>query len=109
MSAAVHPYNAQNYPHRWADGFCAGCRLSRKRVAEDDPYPCRAAMPTLNADGSIAAEWCPAEFTKAGEPNDDHMHCDCWYECEPCCRCGDDTPDASCDCPRCTAVREGEA
>ena len=65
-------------------------------------------------------EWCPE--------SDDHTHCGHWWDCEPCCdasdhddyeapgsslvtvgrgvRCGDDTPDPHCDCPRCTQVRQ---
>lgn len=47
-------------------------------------------------------EWCP----DAPDPDDDRGHCGHWYDCEPCCQCGDDTPDPRCDCERCTAVRE---
>lgn len=47
-------------------------------------------------------EWCPVGKPEADEP---HMHCSHWEDCEPCCRCGDDTPDPHCDCERCTAVR----
>lgn len=43
-------------------------------------------------------EWCPAA--------EDHTHCNHWWDCEPCCRCGNDTPDPSCDCPRCTYERQ---
>jgi len=50
-------------------------------------------------------EFCPAPFTKAGEPNTDHQHCECWWECEPCCRCGDDADSPDCDCPKHTAAR----
>lgn len=54
-------------------------------------------------------EWCPAELTKGGEPNEDHSHCSHWWDnCEPCCRCGDDTPDPGCDCPRCSGVKEAQ-
>ena len=39
-------------------------------------------------------------------PNDaQHWHCEHWYDCEPCCRCGDNTPDPICDCDRCTEAR----
>ena len=50
-------------------------------------------------------EWCPV-----GDPDEvsNHGHCAHWYECEPCHRCGDDTPDPSCDCPRCTYDRQAE-
>lgn len=26
------------------------------------------------------------------------IHCECWYECQPCCWCRDDTEDMDCDC-----------
>lgn len=44
-------------------------------------------------------EWCP------NAPGDDPGHCSHWYDCEPCHRCGDDTPDPGCDCVRCWAAR----
>jgi hypothetical protein len=50
-------------------------------------------------------EWCPVGKPEADE---EHMHCSHWSDCEPCCRCGDDTPDPSCDCPRCTYVRQAD-
>ena len=51
-------------------------------------------------------EWCPV-----GNPDEgsNHAHCGHWYECEPCHRCGDDTPDPNCDCDRCTAARSTPA
>lgn len=27
-------------------------------------------------------------------------HCDHWFDCEPCCRCGFDGPGNHCDCPK---------
>jgi hypothetical protein len=50
-------------------------------------------------------EWCPVGKPGADE---EHMHCSHWSDCEPCCRCGDDTPDPNCDCPRCTYVRQAD-
>jgi len=43
----------------------------------------------------------PDEHCTASEDG----HCHHWYDCEPCCRCGDDTRDPNCDCELCTAVR----
>ena len=69
-------------------------------------------MTAINANGDGAviepptvaivrpSEDCP------NAPADDPMHCGHWYDCEPCCRCGDDTIDPCCDCPRCTDARE---
>jgi hypothetical protein len=54
----------------------------------------------MNETAIRPSEDCP------NAPADDLGHCGHWYDCEPCCRCGDDTPDPMCDCPRCTAVRE---
>lgn len=45
-------------------------------------------------------EYCP------NAPADDPGHCEHWYDCEPCHRCGDDTIDPKCDCPRCTEARQ---
>lgn len=54
-------------------------------------------------------EWCPGEPLAPDSPERGmHMHCSHWEDCEPCCRCGDDTPDPSCDCPRCTYVRQAD-
>lgn len=44
-------------------------------------------------------EWCP------NAPTDDPGHCGHWSDCEPCCRCGDDTRDPRCDCEKCAAAR----
>ena len=30
-----------------------------------------------------------APTSELGPPPDHEQHCVCWYECEPCCRCGD--------------------
>lgn len=45
------------------------------------------------------SEHCPAA------PENDPGHCGHWDDCEPCCRCGDDTIDPECDCQRCSAAR----
>ena len=31
---------------------------------------------------------------------EDGQHCEHWYDCEPCCACGDET-DGTCDCDCC--------
>lgn len=70
------------------------------------PSPSKGPVMADTRFGPGHPEWCPAPLTKAREPNDEHAHCECWGECEPCCRCGDDTPDPCCDCERCTAARD---
>lgn len=50
----------------------------------------------------------PSEFCPVGKPDEPNMHCACWYECQPCCRCGDDTIDPGCDCDRCSYARQEE-
>ena len=43
--------------------------------------------------GTLDEGYCPLR--------DDELHCDCWWECEPCCACSYDGPDdIDCDCPR---------
>lgn len=58
----------------------------------------------LHTVGMVESSWkCPV-----GKPPDEPgMHCTHWEDCMPCCRCGDNTPDPGCDCPRCTAVKFG--
>jgi hypothetical protein len=53
MRFPVLPFNQENYPHLWENDFCVQCGLSQKRVAPNDPYPCKVMLPKLNADGSI--------------------------------------------------------
>jgi len=59
----LHPYNSVSYPHCWTTtgvlDHCSRCGVPRRRVAADDPYPCRAAMPDLNPDGTIKEPWAP--------------------------------------------------
>lgn len=67
-----------------------GCRPIEAEWVRDLRDRCNPARPD---------EACPAA------PPADPGHCGHWYDCEPCHRCGDDTPDPECDCDRCTAVR----
>ena len=62
----------------------------------------RSPASAVSAFGPGDPEWCAV-----GDPADvlENAHCGHWYKCEPCHWCGDDTPDPSCDCPRCTAAR----
>ena len=69
---------------------------------EEEPDTRRGAASPLDEFGPGHPQWCP------NAPDDDEGHCHHWWDCEPCCRCGDDTPDPSCDCPRCTYVRQAE-
>lgn len=47
----------------------------------------------------VTEGYCPS-------PKDDEvMHCDHWFECEPCHWCGFDGGGEDCDCPRHTAQR----
>lgn len=37
---------------------------------------------------------------------EDGLHCEHWYDCEPCHVCGlQYEPDPLCDCPKCSAAR----
>ena len=47
----------------------------------------------------------PLDETCPKSEADDGGHCYCWFECEPCHWCGDDTVDPLCDCDRCAAHR----
>lgn len=45
--------------------------------------------------------------SEACPKSNDGMHCQHWYDCEPCCACGcDEGGEDDCDCPRHTAMRE---
>lgn len=63
-----------------------------------DPATCGycAKRRRIEAEERAAALTCP------NAPEHDPGHCSHWENCEPCCRCGDDTIDPECDCPRCT-------
>lgn len=58
-------------------------------------------------DALVAVASGPDEHCPSSK-DDAELHCEHWYECEPCCWCGDDTPDPRCDCPRCSALRGDE-
>lgn len=68
---------------------------------------CNGGTPTVTVierTTHTLPEWCPI-----GSEDEPHMHCGHWSECEPCHRCGDDTPDPDCDCDRCTSARPAAA
>lgn len=67
--------------------------MSDSVAADHDAWAARHALPF----GPGHPEWCPAADEK------DPGHCEHWFDCEPCHRCGDDTRDPNCDCERCDA------
>ena len=53
---------------------------------------------TATLDKDFAEEQC--------DKGKDGIHCECWYDCYPCCWCGNDTGgEEDCDCDRHTAMR----
>lgn len=64
---------------------------------------CQACLAGEDAMRAEPSEFCP------NAPADDPGHCEHWYDCEPCHRCGDDTIDPNCDCERCTSHRAASA
>lgn len=56
-------------------------------------YSCEADVAEPRSSPPDATEeWCPRRS--------DGVHCDCWYDGEPCCSCGAPADDDSKDCAR---------
>lgn len=54
----------------------------------------------VKPDAAADVQLCPAA------PADDVVHCEHWFDCEPCCWCGTDVGgEDDCDCPRHQAAR----
>ena len=61
MALPKLPYNQENYPHAWRNGFCTECGVAHGRWSADSPFPCPAIVPKLNADGTVWEGTTPDE------------------------------------------------
>lgn len=65
----------------------------------EDCYPLDALASEIEAElAPLLPEGLTVSISRPCASEDDH--CTHWWDCEPCCRCGDDTEPESCDCPR---------